>query len=66
MITKVSDVANATNTVRVSVLERVDRVYRNDVIEGIHTMFKNDAFINLLNSYCDDFLEVVSRALRNP
>ena len=65
VITEVKAVPNTPKMVRLSVLERVDKVYRNDVIEGIHTMFKNETFIKLLNSYCDDFVEVVSRSLRN-
>ena len=52
VITEVKAVPNTPKMVRLSVLERVDKVYRNDVIEGIHTMFKNETFIKLLNSYC--------------
>lgn len=59
VITEVKKSPETANAVRVSVLERVDTVYRNDVIDGIHAMFKNGAFIDLLNAYSDDFIEVI-------
>ena len=66
VITEVKSAPERIDAVRISVLERVDTVYRNDVINGIHVMFTNKTFINLLNAYSDDFMDVVVRGSSEP
>ena len=64
VITEVKDVPE-TGAVRLSVLERVDNVYRPDVIFDIKGMFKNGTMYNRLVSYSDDFILVVLCAFRD-
>ena len=64
IITEVKDVPE-TGAIRLSVLERVDNVYRPDVIFDIQGMFKNGTMYNRLVSYSDDFILVVLCAFRD-
>ena len=64
VITEVKDVPE-TGAVRLSVLERVDNVYRPDVIFDIKGMFKNGTMYYRLVSYSDDFILVVLCAFRD-